>query len=753
MGVRRGRGQRALGAVVAMIAFGVLFPTPTVAEEVREAASDLLPTEVDLGDPVPDDGAEDEAAAMGTEADGDDTGAGDPMPPLPEVPGANPPAADPDTDVLAHVEQPEDVAALSETSRAPPEEESEVAPGAEEVVDERTATTRTFDNGDGSFTQELHTEPIHVRVDGEWEEIDTDLESEDGELVNGPAEVDLTLAEDASDDELVEIGLGDGATIAYGLEGAADVEPDVDGAVATYEDALPGVDLELESTPRGLKETIVLASADVPASFRFPLELDGLTATLEVDGGIAFRDDDDEVVAVVPPGFMVDSGPGEGVRSDDVAYALESEEGQTVLVVTPDRAWLQDPARVWPVRVDPTVERSAFETTYVKQGSSADRSGHAEMRVGMEGGALTAAYMKFFLNIGADHYVTAATLSAWNSYSVGGCTPKPVGVYRVTESWTPSGLQTWPGAAYASTPVDTRSFAHGGGAGCPASWAQFNVRSLVQGWVHGNYPNSGLSLRVPAPTNAEAAAGKRFTAGSTSKLSVTYTPYGAALNPGENWNSGIDTRFNRTGKWPMQVRNEGSVTWPAGGSVRLGYHMYYAGTWTEVPNSATRTLLPEAVSPGELIPMVANIRAVPPGDYDVVWDMVNEGQFWFGDQGSPRVATRIRVNAYRPELTSYGPNYGDWFWGSKPTLWVTGEDPDGHPGNALEYYFRVCPGPRCRPASRRPSRTARTPGGRRRRRGHRPTPCRGTTRRSTGGPSSGTATRCRRPSPNRPWSW
>ena len=59
-----------------------------------------------------------------------------------------------------------------------------------ELVHLRTATSRTFDNGDGTYTAEIHAGPIH-RMDsqGEWMDLGTDQDTtvrsyQTGEIVH-----------------------------------------------------------------------------------------------------------------------------------------------------------------------------------------------------------------------------------------------------------------------------------------------------------------------------------------------------------------------------------------------------------------------------------------------------------------------------------------------------------------------------------------------------------------------------------------
>jgi len=88
----------------------------------------------------------------------------------------------------------------------------------------------------------------------------------------------------------------------------------------------------------------------------------------------------------------------------------------------------------------------------------------------------------------------------------------------------------------------------------------------------------------------------------------------------------------------VTVRNTGSQQWAAqgDGAVKLGYlwqtpdGKIVKGGWKEI-----RTSLPQDVSFPETITVTAKLNApTASGHYALVWDMMREGQGWFGDVGS-----------------------------------------------------------------------------------------------------------------------
>jgi phosphoglycerol transferase MdoB-like AlkP superfamily enzyme len=87
----------------------------------------------------------------------------------------------------------------------------------------------------------------------------------------------------------------------------------------------------------------------------------------------------------------------------------------------------------------------------------------------------------------------------------------------------------------------------------------------------------------------------------------------------------------RTSARRLVVRNDGTRAWPAGGDVAMSYH--WLGDGEVVTWDGARTVLPEAVEPGETTELEATVRA-PKGSglLNLQWDMVREGVAWFSER-------------------------------------------------------------------------------------------------------------------------
>lgn len=228
-----------------------------------------------------------------------------------------------------------------------------------ELTDARTATSKTFAAGPGRRVTRVYSEPIHhCADDGSWKPLAMRFErtAEGGYEAAGLNGFNTELPADLSTSP-VAAGTGDDL-VRLELKGGRG-SPSVDGATATYEDALPGVTASYRAAPGALKEDLTLHGPTSPRRFEFALRLrPGLTPRL-VDNRVEVTDPDGRVVVHLPAPFMFERDePADG--TDDVTYALRADGGEWLLTVTAADAWLDVPDRQWPVVVDPTIQKPAL---------------------------------------------------------------------------------------------------------------------------------------------------------------------------------------------------------------------------------------------------------------------------------------------------------------------------------------------------------------------------------------------------------
>lgn len=228
------------------------------------------------------------------------------------------------------------------------------------TVAARTETATIYENADGTYTSEMTAEPANVLTsNGTWQPISTVVASSTGgggKIDRHPLSPRFAAKGDSAD--LLRLSRR-GADVSIGLIGARGKALARKGSVATYSDVLPGADLEYEVTPGSVKESVVLDRAPATApTYRWRIKGTGFTVREGRSGSYDLVARDGTVAMTIPPALMVDSSGKEGVRepaSANTPMTVTKDGNSWVLSVTPDLAWLTDPARVYPVSVDPTV--------------------------------------------------------------------------------------------------------------------------------------------------------------------------------------------------------------------------------------------------------------------------------------------------------------------------------------------------------------------------------------------------------------
>ncbi|WP_434739682.1 LamG-like jellyroll fold domain-containing protein [Micromonospora sp. SH-82] len=452
--------------------------------------------------------------------------------------------------------------------------------------DLRRSTQRSdvFTNADGSVTRRTYNRPVNYRAaDGTWRPIDSDLtRRSDGRLhvtanrlgisvagaapatttsgaraanaaPTGPPAADRPAADPsaapsaadraevsgASDPstDLARLTLPGGETVGYRLEGATVGTPEVTDGTAVYRNVLTDTDLELTTFDAGIKETLVLRSPQAPSTWVFPLRLTGLTPRLTVDGEVELLDADGKAAAWFPHGSMqdanVDPHSGAPAESSGVTFELITVAGAPALRVVADRAWLDDPSRQYPVRVDPTVTTGTTGDVYVDNDSATTNHNGDNLPVGTyDGGTVKARSFINFDEFDDDGLIgkriTAAKLRLYHTWSYDCSSHKPFQVHRVTQPWTVANLTTgsYPGptvsASIGSLTITNNSPACGNTAAdrSVGRWATVPLEvATFNDWSTGG-ANEGLALTA---SETDSTAWKRFTAANYS--SGAYKPY------------------------------------------------------------------------------------------------------------------------------------------------------------------------------------------------------------------------------------
>lgn len=396
----------------------------------------------------------------------------------------------------------------------------------------RVAHGDLYRNADGTNTAVLHTQAVNWRdTEGKWHPIDPRLVDDGASaLRNASSRVSVRLPKVTGASGPLATVAADGWSIGYTLEGARPgVSARVDGATARYEGLKDNLHVEEQALEEGLRELLILptrpATAD-DAVFRFPLELTGVTPSSEADGSIAFRDAAGARVAAMPA--SVAWGDGESpARNEGIVrpLVLEGSPGQWTVEVRIPGWFLADPARRYPVTVDPTINAGIDTTQYDAFGSSADPTGNYNGErqrwngryvdfVGYDSFPDSQQYTYQFFDLGPvmGHGIASAS---WKAQAVAGRGDRFYRMYRVLGDWNASSV------SWSNLPGHGEEHLDGNG---PANgqWATQDLTQWVFNWITGVWPNKGISLDSAGRDSDLKLAASEDTVSSRPRIEVTY---------------------------------------------------------------------------------------------------------------------------------------------------------------------------------------------------------------------------------------
>lgn len=239
-----------------------------------------------------------------------------------------------------------------------------------ELEPSRTADSSTYLLSDGSYSQVIYEQPIHYQAaSGRWENIDPTLvpTPDYGVSHTRASAYDIAVASDDATADPVSITHA-GWSLGMRLAGGEQSSVFELGNQAFYPLAMTDTQLNYEAGGDTLKETLLLTSRRAPDTFTFHLSLAGLSVyESPVDGGFTLLDGRGESAGRIEPLAVFDSATDEAgdptaVCASATTSVSRSGDGVDITYHVP-RAWLDDPARVWPVKVDPTYTGSGSAAT------------------------------------------------------------------------------------------------------------------------------------------------------------------------------------------------------------------------------------------------------------------------------------------------------------------------------------------------------------------------------------------------------
>lgn len=475
-----------------------------------------------------------------------------------------------------------------------------------------TEYSNTVLNEDGSYTAKIAAGPVNYQAEsGAWLPISNDLVEAPGAAY---------AVENEANDYTVSIPENPAVTpvrfetedawVTMKLAGSDDVEPGVDGDEASFEDLVPAADeVVYRATDTGVKESITLDTPPTAAvSYSYVLSTpEGVTPHLTGNGVVEFRNAQDALVLLIPAGHMLDSTPAEEGYSNDVDYQLTQTSSGWKLTMTPDLGWLQDPARVYPVIIDPTVtapDKNPQKDCWLQQSAPGTNRCNADyIWAGVFSGSLRRGLLDFGVDfIPAGSTVTNAEL--WlginSAVAVGNGGAAVFNLYTPYSRW--SDKATWNGAGdgigawNGGSPTFLQSSGPNLG-GNSNGWVGWNVTQTVKNWRSGSELNHGFLIKQQSES-VDRGVGFYGNSGPNTVgrpiLRVTYTVSDTPFTPsqvsaspgGPGYTTSASPTLSAVVSDPngdvilpaYQIFNQGTMIWsswgavttPSGGTATIG---------------------------------------------------------------------------------------------------------------------------------------------------------------------------------------
>lgn len=389
-------------------------------------------------------------------------------------------------------------------------------PGKEriEIPSRRSANSKMFLEPDGTFSVDIYPQSIFYINDRlQWVTIESNLVASSEAPYKGKNKANR-FSVLFGDNSKVRVQKKD-MLLDFEPVNASASQGVMNGNKIKYSGVYQNIDIEYTSDNDMIKEDIILNNADAPNTFTF----DVTTRNLKIDKDVqtellTLYDKKDKPVGYFMPPFMVDAN---NERSDKVTLEYKNVNGKQQVVVAADSAWLKDPAREYPVRIDPTifpdvVHKDTFVSDLYPTSQFSSYNYLSSGYVSYNG--KTRSFIQYVLpSLPSSSYVTSGSFSLYQYLNN---TATTVDVHKITSAWTAS-TTTWNAQPSYSSSAETSITS------TTVGYWTFLISNLVKAWYEANTPNYGVAVKH----RYETQTFKEFTSsnGASNKpyMTVNYT--------------------------------------------------------------------------------------------------------------------------------------------------------------------------------------------------------------------------------------
>ena len=412
------------------------------------------------------------------------------------------------------------------------QEEEEPTVIGEDTERRNSENTKYFKMSDGTVKAAMYNDPVLYKDGtGKWQEIDNSLDSSD-EVSNDETsdfngyetkknKFKVKFAKNASQKKLVSMKM-DNYSVSLSLlnktkknnssmkqEKKAKIEDLTVASKASqkvyYENILPDTNIEYIVNGSGVKENIVVKSAQSSYEYNFEIAVKDVTLSLAEDGCIYAKDaTTGTTVFVMPKPFMLDANYE---YSNKVSYSLSAKNKHKYeITISADSEWLNSSERAFPVTIDPAIKtkqsRSAISSVYVISGSpNESRYSDPMIMVGKDSSGIgkSQGLIKFDLpKIKRGDVIINANLHLAqirkDSYS--DTTPDAaLEVHAITKSWNVTTV-TWASKPDCESTVADFEILKASEKKTAVKERQWDITSIAKRWYENpNFANNGLLLK------------------------------------------------------------------------------------------------------------------------------------------------------------------------------------------------------------------------------------------------------------------
>ncbi|PAT01727.1 hypothetical protein CI105_05635, partial [Candidatus Izimaplasma bacterium ZiA1] len=234
-----------------------------------------------------------------------------------------------------------------------------------EVVEERTATSKTFRKIDGTYEVAVYDDVVHYNKNGEWKQIDNRFNELDNDIENKSNIFKINFPKKLDDNKMFRIdienysidwnifGINE-SSIEYMTENEEQLDlKELKGinSRVQYKNILPNVNLEYVLTGSQIKENLILNEYISDFSMTFEYRLKNLNIIQDDLGKIIFVNDNNETVYRFDDFIMFDKSNN---YSKDISYTLTKSGNKSYIIeVTPSDDWMSNAN--YPINIDPTI--------------------------------------------------------------------------------------------------------------------------------------------------------------------------------------------------------------------------------------------------------------------------------------------------------------------------------------------------------------------------------------------------------------